>query len=77
MPATAKPVHPAWYYNLKSHPQMTVQVLDRTTAATAAMLSGEALTQAWRQIVAAAPLYADYEKQTTREIPRILLRPNP
>jgi len=70
------PTHPAWYYNLKSNPQVTVQVLDKIIPATAEVLSGEARTQAWRQVITTAPSYADYEKRTTREIPLILLRPN-
>lgn len=70
------PKNPAWYYNLKSSPQVTVQILDKVFPATAEVLSGEARTQAWRQIVATTPSYAAYEKRTTREIPVILLRPN-
>jgi deazaflavin-dependent oxidoreductase (nitroreductase family) len=69
-----QPANPAWYYNLKSTPQVTVQVLDRVIPATAEVLSGEARAQAWRQVIAAAPSYAKYETQTTREIPLILLR---
>ena len=71
-----KPSHPAWYYNLKSNPQVTVQVLDKVIPATADVLSGEARLQAWRQVIATAPSYANYEKRTTREIPLILLRPD-
>jgi deazaflavin-dependent oxidoreductase (nitroreductase family) len=70
------PTHPAWYYNLKSNPRVTVQVLDQVMPATAEVLSGEARAQAWRQVIATAPSYAAYEKRTTREIPLILLRPN-
>ena len=71
-----QPTNPAWFYNLKNNPQVTVQVLDRVTPATAEVLTGEARAQAWRQVIATAPSYADYEKRTTREIPLILLRPN-
>ncbi len=70
-----QPTHPAWYHNLKSNPQVKVQVLDKIFPATAEVLSGEARTQAWRQVIATAPSYAGYEKKTTREIPLILLRP--
>ena len=72
----ALPTNPAWYYNLKNNPQVTVQVLDQVIPATAEVLSGEARAQAWRQVIATAPSYADYEKRTTRKIPLILLRPN-
>lgn len=71
-----QPTHPAWYYNLKSNPHVTVQVLDQVIPATAEVLSGEARAQAWRQVIATAPSYADYEKRTSREIPLILLVPN-
>lgn len=71
-----QPTHPAWYYNLKSNPHVTVQVLDRVIPATAEVLSGEARMEAWRQVITTAPSYANYEKQTTREIPLILLHPN-
>jgi deazaflavin-dependent oxidoreductase (nitroreductase family) len=71
-----QPTHPAWYYNLKSNPQVTVQVLDEVIPVTADVLSGEARAQAWQQVIATAPSYADYEKKTTREIPLVLLRPS-
>ena len=70
------PDHPAWYHNLKSNPQVTVQVLNQVFPAVAEILTGEARKQAWQQVIASAPLYANYEKKTTREIPVILLRPN-
>lgn len=70
------PTHPAWYLNLKSNPRVTVQVLDKVLSVTAEVLSGEARTQAWQQVIATAPAYAGYQKQTTREIPLVLLRPS-
>jgi F420H(2)-dependent quinone reductase len=70
------PAHPSWYYNLKSSPQVTVQVFDKVMHATAEILAGEARAQAWQQVITTAPSYADYEKKTSREIPVILLRPN-
>jgi len=67
---------PAWYLNLKSNPQVTVQLMDKVMPATAEVLSGEARARAWRQVISRAPSYAHYEKMTTREIPVILLHPN-
>jgi F420H(2)-dependent quinone reductase len=68
-----QPTHPAWYYNLKGAPQVTVQVLEKVMLANVEVLSGEARAQAWQQVIATAPSYADYEKKTTREIPLVLL----
>jgi len=70
-----QPTHPAWYHNLKSQPQVSVQVFDKVMPATAEILTGEARAQAWQQVIATAPSYAGYQKQTTREIPLVLLRP--
>jgi hypothetical protein len=50
-------------------------VYGQTIPATAEVLSGEACTQAWSQVTATAPVYAAYEKQTTRVTQLIQLRP--
>ena len=71
-----QPSNPAWYHNLKSNPRVTVQVLDKVMSVTAEELSGEARAQAWQQVIATAPSYANYQKQTTREIPLVLLCPS-
>lgn len=67
------PTHPAWYLNLKVHPQATVQVLDEVIPVTAEVLTGEARLKAWQQVITSAPSYANYEKKTSRQIPLILL----
>ncbi len=71
-----QPSHPAWYFNLKNNPHVTIQVLDKVIPATAEVLSGQERAQAWQQVIANAPNYAAYEKKTSREIPLVLLRPN-
>ena len=71
-----QPTHPAWYHNLKSQPQASVQVFDKVLPVTAEVLTGEARAQAWQQVITTAPAYADYQKQTTREIPLVLLHPS-
>jgi F420H(2)-dependent quinone reductase len=70
-----QPTHPDWYLNLKSDPLLTIQVLDKVIPVTAEVLTDEARTRAWRQVIAASPGYASYEKKTTRVIPLVLLRP--
>jgi F420H(2)-dependent quinone reductase len=73
---SGQPKNPAWYHNLKSTPRVSVQVLDQVILVTAEELSGEARSQAWQQVIATAPSYANYEKKTTREIPLVVLRPS-
>ena len=70
-----RPVHPAWYLNLISKPQTTVQIGGKVIPVTAEALAGEAREQGWQQVITAAPNYANYQKKTTRQIPVVLLRP--
>ena len=70
------PRHPSWYLNLMSHPQATVQVLDKVEPVTAEVLTGETRAKAWQQVIVSAPSYAAYEKKTTRLIPLVLLHPS-
>jgi deazaflavin-dependent oxidoreductase (nitroreductase family) len=73
---SGRPSYPAWYYNLINHPRVTIQVYDKIVLVTAEVLAGEARAQAWQQVIASVPLYAEYEKRATREIPLVLLRPS-
>ena len=68
------PVNPAWYLNLMSKPQTTVQIGSKVIPVTAEALTGEARDQAWQRVVTAAPSYANYQKRTKRQIPVVLLR---
>jgi deazaflavin-dependent oxidoreductase (nitroreductase family) len=70
-----RPTNPAWFLNLRSQPQVKVQLLDKVLAVTAEVLSGASRAQAWGQVITTAPQYANYEKLTRREIPVVLLRP--
>ena len=69
------PSYPAWYHNLKSKPQATIQIARKVSAVTAEVQSGEAHAQAWQKVISAAPLYEAYEKKTGRQIPVVFLRP--
>ncbi len=67
--------NPAWYLNLQSKPEVTVllgQTQQRMRAATAAPADRARL---WAMIVRQSPNFAGYEKQTSREIPVVILQP--
>ncbi len=68
-----QPTHPAWYLNLKSHPQASVEAFGKVLAVKAEELRGEARSKAWQRVIATAPSYARYEQRTAREIPVLLL----
>ncbi|MET9251394.1 nitroreductase/quinone reductase family protein [Nonomuraea sp. NPDC051941] len=68
--------NPAWYYNLAAHPdQVRIEVDGRTVPVVAEQLHGAEREQAWQQIVAAAPRFAQYQVKTDRELPIIRLVP--
>ncbi|MFC6082970.1 nitroreductase/quinone reductase family protein [Sphaerisporangium aureirubrum] len=68
--------NPAWYHNLAAHPdKVRVEVGGRTVAVVAEQLHGAEREQAWEQITAAAPRFAQYQDKTDRELPIIRLVP--
>jgi deazaflavin-dependent oxidoreductase (nitroreductase family) len=67
--------HPAWFLNLKSQPQVTLQIRDKRLAAIAEPANPTLRQQLWAELVERAPGYAAYQKRTTRAIPIVLLRP--
>ncbi len=68
--------HPSWYHNIKGNPEdVTIQVMDKTMKVKSEIILGEPRKPIWSWIVANAPNFGDYEKQTSREIPLVLLTP--
>ena len=68
--------HPAWYFNMASHPdEIWVQVGSRRTRVNAESLKGAERAKAWRRIVSEFSNYGEYEKKTDREIPVVRLTP--
>ncbi|HEY6203048.1 MAG TPA: nitroreductase/quinone reductase family protein [Candidatus Limnocylindria bacterium] len=70
--------HPAWYVNLARRPEgAAIEVDGRRFAVNADSLHGPERDRAWKRIVALAPGYGKYERDTDREIPvvRVTRRP--
>ncbi len=68
--------HPAWYLNLKDHPEVTVSVggkLPQRMQADFANPEGRA--RLWPLITVDNTNYAGYQRKTERERPLVLLRP--
>jgi deazaflavin-dependent oxidoreductase (nitroreductase family) len=66
--------NPAWYENLVANPDVHVQIKWRRFAAVARPAGPDERPSLWSAIVAAAPMYADYQRGTEREIPVVVLR---
>ena len=70
------PTHPTWYYNLKVHPRITVEVGTQTYTVLAQELDGTARAELWPKLVAEGrkgPDLARAQARTTRQIPVLLL----
>jgi deazaflavin-dependent oxidoreductase (nitroreductase family) len=67
--------HPAWYFNIQTSPNVTIEVMDKRIPAVAEVSTGEERLRLWNALVAVAPSYKDYTTKTRREIPMVVLRP--
>ncbi|GAA1156018.1 nitroreductase family deazaflavin-dependent oxidoreductase [Kribbella jejuensis] len=66
--------NPDWYYNLAANPdQVRIDVDGGTVDVRAEQLHGAERDEAWQQIVATAPRFAEYQQKTDRELPVIRL----
>jgi deazaflavin-dependent oxidoreductase (nitroreductase family) len=60
------PRNPDWYYNLKGHPRIEVEVGTATFPVEATEVTGEERDELWRRLVEMRPGFAEYETKTTR-----------
>ena len=74
------PTHPNWYYNLKAHPGITVEVGTQTFTVLAEELGGTARAELWPKLVAewpkpvaGSPDLGAAQARTTRQFPVFLL----
>ena len=69
------PRHPAWYHNLRAHPDTTVQVGGEVRRVHARVATPAERERLWPLAVAAYGGYAGYQERTNREIPLVVLEP--
>lgn len=69
------PRHPAWFLNLRDRPEVTVLMGGRRTGRRARVATPAEKDRLWAQVASRAPSYARYQRQTTRDIPIVLLEP--
>ena len=68
--------HPAWYYNLRAHPQATVSTKGRSRAHLAREADGEEREMYWRRAVEIYPGFLAYERTASnRRIGVFVLEP--
>ena len=69
------PTHPAWYHNLVADPQVTIEVGSERFEMTARVVDGVERRRLYDRHAQLHPGFRDYEMQTTRVIPVVLLEP--
>jgi deazaflavin-dependent oxidoreductase (nitroreductase family) len=67
------PTNPAWFYNLRTDPVVTVETGGETFKARATVTGGEERDRLWDQHAAERAEFREYPKITDRVIPMILL----
>jgi deazaflavin-dependent oxidoreductase (nitroreductase family) len=67
------PHHPAWFVNLEKNPTVTVEVGNERYQAKATITSGAERQRLFDAQAAKLPVFNDYQKKTTRQIPVVVL----
>ena len=74
--AAGQPKHPAWFFNLRDNPEVTVQVGSRVRKMKArAVTSGEEREALYRRFEEWDPRFSGYRSKTERVIPVVVVRP--
>lgn len=68
--------HPAWFHNLKAHPDTTVQIgSERRPVHARVVTDPDERERLWAKAVAIYRPYEDYKARAEREIPLVVLEP--
>ncbi len=67
------PKSPAWYFNAKANPDVTIEVGTEKFDATASIAEGAERERLYAQQAATMPAFNDYKEKTTRQIPVVVL----
>jgi len=67
------PTHPDWYHNLRAHPEATVEVGSERFPVRATFPEGQERRRLFDQMAAKMPNFAEYQRNTNRQIPVVVL----
>jgi deazaflavin-dependent oxidoreductase (nitroreductase family) len=70
-------MHPAWYLNLKEHPEAEVMIRGERRRVTAREFTSEEKKLIWPRLVELYPQFDAYQQRTSREIPLLRLTAKP
>ena len=69
------PENPGWYHNLMAHPDIAIEVGGETLEVTASVAQGPERDRLYERQVAIMPRFAEYQANTSRTIPVVVLTP--
>ncbi len=67
------PTHPDWFHNLLANPETMVEVGTSEVPVVARVAAGEERERIWERHKSAYPQFAEYERNTDRVIPVVVL----
>lgn len=67
------PGHPDWYFNVRAHPDASVEIGSETKAVRARVADDAERGPIWEKQKADYPGFAEYERKTERKIPVVIL----
>ena len=67
------PTNPDWYYNLLANPATTIEVGTETFTVNARVAQGTERARIWAATTAEMPIFAEYEANSGRKIPVVVL----
>jgi deazaflavin-dependent oxidoreductase (nitroreductase family) len=67
------PTNPSWYYNLKTHPEVTVEIDGEKFTARAHEAGDDEYERLYQNHAAKMPAFNEYRTRTTRHIPVMVL----
>ena len=71
------PANPDWYHNLAARPTATVETGTGTFDVRSTVAQDEERRRLFQQLAVQWPMQLDYQQQTTRQIPVVVLEPLP
>jgi len=69
------PRNPAWFHNLRAHPDAEIQVGSTRRPVHARVAEGKERERLWEQVVDLYGGYRGYQERTERQIPLVVLEP--
>jgi deazaflavin-dependent oxidoreductase (nitroreductase family) len=69
------PTNPDWYYNLLKYPSTSIEVGTENVMVEATVAEGAERDRLFAQHAERMPQFRDYERNTTRKIPMVILTP--